>query len=266
MRPSASPTTPLSAALEDVKRLKQAVASVRTPQLWSAEARSHLKAVSLAWFQRHKASLALGPNTPELDAIDAGFSELLELSEKAASTVKVRGAVKRLQAQLVRLDTALVSSPPAPKPITDAPPSFGAVPDPLMQQVLTRRWRECVTCLEAGAPLAATVMMGGLLESLFLARVNREPNKQRVFTAKAAPKDPKSQQPRPLREWALGDYIAVAHELRWIPQSVKDVSEVVRDYRNYIHPQKELTHQITLTVADARMFWEVSKAISSHLL
>jgi hypothetical protein len=240
--------------------------SVRTPQLRSAEARGHLKAVSLAWFQRHKASLAPEADMPELHAIDAGFRELLGLSERAPSTARVRDVVKTLQSELVRLDTSLVSSPAAPRPTTDAPPSFAAVPDPLMRRVLTRRWQECVTCLAAGAPLAATVMMGGLLESLFLARVNREPSKQPIFTAKAAPKAPKTQQPLSLREWSLGDYIAVAHELRWIPQSVRDVSEVVRDYRNYIHPQKELTHQIELTVTDARMFWEVSKAISSHLL
>ena len=34
----------------------------------------------------------------------------------------------------------------------------------------------------------ATVMMGGLLESLFLARVNREPSQAAVFSSKAAPK------------------------------------------------------------------------------
>ncbi len=117
----------------------------------------------------------------------------------------------------------------------------------------------------AGAPLAATVMMGGLLESLFLARVNREPDKAAIFTAKSAPVDAKSQNPLPLREWTLKDYIGVAHELRWIPQSAKDVSEIVRDYRNYIHPQKELAHQIALTIADAGLFWQVSKAIATHL-
>jgi hypothetical protein len=234
--------------------------------LRSTEARGHLKAVALAWFQRHKASVAPGTNAREIDSIDASFRELLGLSERAPSTAKVRAVVKRLQSELVRLDTSLVSSAAVSKSTTNAPPSFAAVPDPLMRQVLSRRWQECVTCLEAGAPLAATVMMGGLLESLFLARVNREPSKQPIFTAKAAPKDPKTQQALSLREWTLGDYIAVAHELRWIPQSVRDVSEVVRDYRNYIHPQKELTHQIALTVGDARMFWEVSKAISSHLL
>jgi hypothetical protein len=266
MRSNAGSTTPLSAAVEDVKRLRHAIASVRTPQLRSAEALAHLKAVSLAWFQRHRQSLAPATNTAELAPADAGFKELLGLSAKAPSTSKVRAVTKRLQADLVRLDTSLVASPPALAPTADAPPSFAAVPDPVMRQVLTRRWQECVICLSAGAPLAATVMMGGLLESLLLARINREPNKQPIFTAKAAPKDPKTQQTLSLREWTLADYITVAHELRWIPQSVKDVSEVVRDYRNYIHPQKELTHQIALTVGDARMFWEVSKAISAHLL
>ncbi len=225
-----------------------------------------MKAVSLAWFQQHKASVLSISSTPDLTAVDTGFRDLLGLSERAPSTAKIRGVVKRLQSDLIRLQTSLASAPVALKPTTDAPPSFAAVPDPLMREVLTRRWQECVTCLGAGAPLAATVMMGGLLESLFLARVNREPNKQPIFTANSAPRDPKSKQPLSLKDWTLRDYIAVGHELGWIPQSVKDVSEVVREYRNYIHPQKELSHQVTLTVADARMFWEVSKAISAHVL
>jgi hypothetical protein len=109
-------------------------------------------------------------------------------------------------------------------------------------------------------------MMGGLLESLFLARINREPNKQPIFTSTAAPKDSKTQQPLSLREWSLKDYIAVSHQLGWIPQSVHDVSQVLRDYRNYIHPQKELSHQLALTAADAEMFWTVSRAIALRLL
>jgi hypothetical protein len=259
----ATPTTPLSAALLDVKRLRGALASVRTPQVRGAETQGHVKAVSLAWFQTHKSLVA---GLVDLGPVDSLFTELLTLSEKAPSTKKVRGVVKRLQAELVRLQVSLVSAPAAPAATPDAPLSFAAVPDALMRQVLARRWQECVTCLSAGAPLAATVMMGGLLESLFLARVNRESDKQPIFTAKSSPKDPKTQQPLSLRDWTLKDYIAVAHELRWIPQSVKDVSEVVRDYRNYIHPQKELAHQVSLTAADAKMFWEVSKAISGHLL
>lgn len=58
-----------------------------------------------------------------------------------------------------------------------------------MQAILQRRWTECVICIAHGAPLAATVMIGGLLEGLLLARINRENNKAPIFTAAAAPKD-----------------------------------------------------------------------------
>jgi hypothetical protein len=109
-------------------------------------------------------------------------------------------------------------------------------------------------------------MMGGMLESLFLARVNREPNQAAVFTASAAPKDRKTQQAKSLKDWGLSDYIAVAHELRWISRAANDVSGVLREYRNYIHPQKELSTQATLSTHDAQMFWLVVKELAARLL
>jgi hypothetical protein len=108
-------------------------------------------------------------------------------------------------------------------------------------------------------------MMGGLLESLFLARIGRDPNPGPIFTAAAAPKD-KNGKTKPLKDWGLGDYIAVAHELTWITQSGKDVSAVLQNYRNYIHPTKELSSQYSLVQDDAKMFWEVFKAIALRLL
>jgi hypothetical protein len=247
-----------------VKRLRASLAREHGPQLRSGESRAHLKAVAFAWFQSYKPSILRMWPTATLTDIDALFQELLTLSEKAPSAAKVRSRAKDAQVRLVALQGVLVAA--APAVTADVPPSFGAVPDPAMRQVLTRRWNECVACLGAGAPLAATVMMGGLLESLFLARVNREPSKQAVFTASAAPKDAKTHQTLSLKDWTLKDYIAVAHELRWIPPSVRDVGQIVRDYRNYIHPQKELSHQIALTLEDARMFWQLSKAVAGHLL
>ena len=265
MSPRPRRATRVAPVLADVRRLREALATVRTRQLRSVDQRAHLKALGLAWFQTYRAAVVQANLASDLVTVDEAFQQLLTLAEKLPSTAKVRKIAKGLQADLVRLQTSLISSSIA-SPATDSPPSFASVPDPLMQAVLTRRWQECVACLAAGAPLAATVMMGGLLESLFLARVNREPSKQAVFTAVAAPKDPKTGHTLSLKDWGLKDYIAVAHELAWIPQSVRDVSQIVRDYRNYIHPQKELSHQIALTIADAQMFWHVSKAISAHLL
>ena len=72
----------------------------------------------------------------------------------------------------------------------------------MMVAILDGRWTAILACLQAGADLAATVMMGGLLEALCLARVNRLSDLKPVFTATAAPKD-KAGKPRPLKEWGL---------------------------------------------------------------
>ena len=128
------------------------------------------------------------------------------------------------------------------------------------------RWIECVNCINGNSPLAATVMMGGLLEGLLLARINRENNKAPIFQASNAPKDYSTKKVLPLKEWTLRNFIDVAHELRWISQSAKDVGEVLRDYRNYIHPQKQLSHNIVIEKNDAILFWEITKSICRQLL
>jgi hypothetical protein len=58
----------------------------------------------------------------------------------------------------------------------------------------------------------------------------------------------------------------VAHELGWITKSGKEVAAVLRDYRNYIHPEKERSHGIMLTSADSAMFWEITKLLARQLL
>ena len=134
-----------------------------------------------------------------------------------------------------------------------------------MKMILEKRWTECVTCVAAGAPLAATVMIGGLLEGLLLARVNSENNKAPIFMAAATPKD-RQNKTLGLKDWTLQDYIGVGHELKWITVAAKDVAVVLRDYRNYIHPQKELSHGISLTIPDAVILWQIGKSIARQLL
>ena len=120
--------------------------------------------------------------------------------------------------------------------------------------------------MNGGANLAATVMMGGLLEALLLARVNLETDKKPIFTAKAAPKDKTTGKSHALKDWALKDYIDVAHELTWITKSAKDIGEVLRDYRNYIHPHKEHSHKVKLNSSDGLIFWGVTKSIATQVI
>lgn len=143
---------------------------------------------------------------------------------------------------------------------SDAPPDFSTITsDARMREILQRRWDEIGRCLKAGAPLAATVMMGGLLESLLVARATMEPNKSLLFGSEHVPIDQKTGKKIPLKDWKLRVYIEVARDLKWIKASAKDVGEVIRDYRNYIHPQQEYSHGVQLDTEDAEMFWEIFK-------
>ncbi len=265
MRTPGATSPGASEALADMKRLRGVLAKVRSRQITSSDLRSHLKAVALAWFNSHRPVVGRVADPTALGELNEGFQRLLECAERSPATTTVRRITKDLQSHLVGLHTYVVANPAPPPESDDASPSFGVIPDAPMRQVLIRRWQECVRCLSADAPLAATVMMGGLLESLFLARVNREPNKQAVFTARAAPRDAKTGQPASLRDWTLNHYIDVAHEIGWITHAGRDVGQILRDYRNYIHPQKELSHQIALSASDARMLWVVAKALVAQI-
>ena len=97
------------------------------------------------------------------------------------------------------------------------------------------------------------------------ARITRQTNKAPIYTAAAAPKD-KAGKTLHLKEWTLQNYIGVAHELKWITQTVKDIGDVLRDYRNYIHPHKQHSEKVFLTHDDAKILWEISKNIARQVL
>lgn len=58
----------------------------------------------------------------------------------------------------------------------------------------------------------------------------------------------------------------VAYELKWITESAKDIADVLKEYRNYIHPEKERRHGVVLDLNDSSMFWQVTKALIRQLL
>jgi hypothetical protein len=257
----------LDDAIKRCDFLRKLLQKRTTKQVWAGEERDTIKATCLAWFNNQKPKIENQLDPGALDAATTVYDGMLKASDRAGSRPQYHRSLKRLRAELIEIRSKQMLAPQKPVATGDAPPSFTKlVADPKMQDILLRRWNECVICLHAPAPMAATVMMGGLLEGLLLARINKEPNQKPVFTAASAPKDKKTGNPLPLKDWALKNYIDVGHELGWISESAKDVGVVLRDYRNYIHPQKELSHGIVLTSDDGPVLWEVAKSISKQLL
>ena len=255
----------IDAALAEIARAQKLVKKGKTAQLRGLEDRDFLKATALGWFRTRRHIMALAVPSDLLEAIDNPFKVVLDSSERAASRNTYLAALREAKTALQAARGATLA-PPIPGG-SDAVPDFSPLAaDPDMQAILTRRWEECQKCIYADAPLAGTVMMGGLLEALFVARANRFSDKSALFKCTATPVDNKTKKPLELRQWTLAPYIDVGHELGWITRSAKDVAVILRDYRNYVHPEKERSHGVVLTVSDARMFWDLTKSLSRQLL
>ncbi len=261
----------IESAITETEQLRRTLSKGKGKQVSGDDERRIARATVLTWFHTHRHLVVAVLNETLLHDVDNEYRKALAATDKASLRKKHIDGFRRIKAELSKLQSehaVTLSVPPAPpQNTTDQPPQFSPlVTDPKMQKILTNRWNECVKCVAADAPLAATVMMGGLLEALLLARVNQLTDKKPLFTAKSAPKDRQSGKPSNLTQWGLKDFIVVAHELKWISPTTRDVGNVMREYRNYIHPQKEHSHGISISPDDAKILWEVAKSVARQVL
>ncbi len=260
-----TPAEVLQEATSDIDRLSKFLKKSKVPQVRSKDELQMIKATALAWFNNYRAEFGSGNNS-SIKIVEKEYSDLFECTSKSTTRDRYQEIIKRLKGALVVFQTqALVESSWVNK---QAPrPDFSPlVQDSRMQDILENRWDEIVKCLECGASLAATIMMGGLLEALFLAYANKLSDKGPIFKAKTAPKDIKTGKTLPLNEWTLNAYVEVGAELEWITKPTKDIGIVLRNYRNFIHPERELSTGITLVQEDAYMFWSISTQLTRQIL
>ena len=170
-----------------------------------------------------------------------------------------------LQRAVRQRGVAVSVSPAAAHARAEPAPDFSSLTsDPEMSAILARRWDECVKCVGAKAHLAAIVMMGGLLEALFVFRAKQLPDKALLFAARATPQ--RDGRPLPLHEWTLARYLQVGYELGWITPSARDVANVLGEYRNYVHPDKEHRHGVELGHEDSALWWGITKSLVAQLI
>jgi hypothetical protein len=261
----------IESAIGEAEQLRRTLSKGKGKQVSADDERRIARATVLTWFHTHRPLVAAVLNESLLQAVDNEYRKALAATDKASLRKKHIDCVRRVKAELSKLQSeqavSLAAVPAPQRNTTDQPPQFSPlVTDPTMQGILANRWNECVKCVAADAPLAATVMMGGLLEALLLARVNQLTDKKPLFAAKSAPKDRQSGKTSNLAQWRLKDFIAVAHDLKWISPTTRDIGNVMRDYRNYIHPQKEHSHGISISPDDAKTLWEVAKSVARQVL
>ena len=258
----------LDSAIQEVTRARSLVQKIRSRQVRASDQLDALKSITYAWFNTHRKVVVAEPGI-DLSAIDESYQVVLNSTSRDAAKRTYLGALTRAKTSLIAVRATVLTTRSS---LTTAS-SDDRVPDfaPLvgsadMRAVLAGRWEECRKCVAAEAHLAAIVMMGGLLEALFVAHANKMANKGPLIRAAAAPKDKKTGKTLDYQEWMLDSYIKVGHELNWITDSARQVADVLKEFRNYVHPAKELRHGVSLAHNDSSMFWNVTKSLVRQLL
>jgi len=136
--------------------------------------------------------------------------------------------------------------------------------DPSFTVNLQNRWMEMNICANNGAYLASIILLGSILEGLLLARLHRDI--KIAMTSARAPRDGKSGSTKTLTDWTLQDYIAVSVDIGFVPKSVEKHIHELRDTRNLVHPNKQITSNITADEPLYRISREVAETIIDALV
>jgi hypothetical protein len=157
--------------------------------------------------------------------------------------------------------------------------SFQFVQDAELRSIIERDYKELVQVLMPGfAWKSAVVMAGSILEAILHDQLM---SPKYLSSAMACPKAPKKNvgaKASPIREtrdirndtsedeWKLQDLIAVASEIGVIEkESEKHIDQVLRDYRNFVHPRKEIKAAHQCVEAQALMAKGSLDAVCNYL-
>jgi hypothetical protein len=142
--------------------------------------------------------------------------------------------------------------------------SFPFITSPELRTVIERDYRELeLVLLPGGAWKSTVVLAGSILEAILYDQLTADAaTTARAIAASNAPRG------RDLArgEWRLHDLIEVALELGQLPAARGDAIDIIlRDYRNFVHPMKELRAAHPCTEAEALMAKGALDSVCNHL-
>jgi hypothetical protein len=152
--------------------------------------------------------------------------------------------------------------------------SFPLIADPELRDIIERDYRElAIVLFPAGAWKSCVVMAGSILEAILLDLLTQD--LAHVTQAMGSLKAPKKGKKGPVKditkgsldeEWTLANLIDVAGDLGLLPaMDVKAIHQMLRDYRNFVHPRKEKKAAHPCTEAEAMLAKGALDAVCNHL-
>jgi len=142
--------------------------------------------------------------------------------------------------------------------------AFAFIQNLELRNVIERDYRELsLILLPSGAWKSTVVMAGSILEAILHDCLTADATiNSKALTAQSAPK----KKDLAKGEWSLHDLIQVAVEMRLLPSDRADAIDTsLRDYRNFVHPMKEVRGAHPCTEAEALMAKGALDSVCNHL-
>lgn len=147
--------------------------------------------------------------------------------------------------------------------------SFLFVNDPELRAIVERDYKELsLVLLPGGAWKSAVIMAGSVLEAILFNFLEGDPvRKTAALASTKAPKE-RGGVVRQIEgeKWKLIDLINVAADIGSIPANrANTFDQTLRDYRNFVHPNKEVRSGHPCTEAEALMAKGALDGVCNHL-
>lgn len=134
--------------------------------------------------------------------------------------------------------------------ISEATSGLEFIADTPLRESIRRDVSSADTALNNGEWKASTVIAGAAVEALLLWAIaspstRRDEREEAISKAVARVPQFKSLDADHPENWPLSAYIEVALELKKISQQAADQARLVKDYRNLLHPDREIREKLS---------------------
>lgn len=145
------------------------------------------------------------------------------------------------------------------------PKSFDFIQNNDLKLIIERDYKELVHILMPdGAWKSTVILSGSILEAILYDQLSSPTYMNLAEACTSAPKY-QDRTVKPIEKWKLAEMITVAEKINCLPpQRAKSIDQVLRDYRNFVHPLVEIRSEHPCTDAEAYMAKGALDAVINH--
>lgn len=139
--------------------------------------------------------------------------------------------------------------------------NFSFIKGKKVRQVAERDYYELLRLKNTKVPKARMILAGGIIEAILLDAVGRRERWVRAKLEKSLVSPPKGK----VKDWRLFELMQGAEVLKLWPDTVGALAASVREFRNLVHPGKEVDGDYEISFRVARIAEDVLDMFIDHL-